>query len=297
MEPISITIDSTSGCCFGVVNAIEKAEKVLKDDGKLLSLGDIVHNSEEVSRLSKAGLTAIDKEAFNKLQNAKVLIRAHGEPPEVYNLAKKQGIEIIDATCPVVLKLQKRISEAYQQYGDTIQLVIYGKKGHAEVVGLVGQTNGTAIVVEAEEQLDTLDYSKHILLFSQTTQSIDGFNRIVSIIKERLHDGVSFGYKDTICRQVANRIPQIRKFATQHDVIFFLSDTKSSNGKVLYNECKKINSHTYFLNNPDEFDANYIKGVSTIGISGATSTPKWQMEKLRMLILASTEQPRFDRKD
>lgn len=287
MRDILVEIDEGSGCCFGVVNATEKAEKTLEKEGILFSLGDIVHNSEEVSRLSNKGLKSIDNEQFEQLANTKVLIRAHGEPPSTYQKAKERGIQLVDATCPVVLKLQKRIAEAYMNCKNNTQIVIYGKRGHAEVVGLVGQTAGEAIVIENCLQLDKLDFTKNILLFSQTTQSIDGFKEIVAAIKEKIANDVNFDYKDTICRQVANRTLRIKAFALNHEVVFFLSDKKSSNGKVLYEECKKINPRTYFLSKPEEFDKTVLEGVHSVGISGATSTPKWQMEKLKQLILLS----------
>jgi 4-hydroxy-3-methylbut-2-en-1-yl diphosphate reductase len=286
MRDVIVEIDEGSGCCFGVVNATKKAEKVLEEEGLLFSLGDIVHNGEEVNRLFNKGLQSIDKDQFELLSHTKVLIRAHGEPPSTYAKAKERGIELLDATCPVVLKLQNRIAEAYTTQKDC-QVVIYGKKGHAEVVGLVGQTNGDAIVIENSEQIEKLDFSKNIILFSQTTQSIDGFNEIVAAIKQQLQAGVTFEYKDTICRQVANRIPRIKEFAKKHDVVLFLSDKKSSNGKVLYEECKKVNPSTCFLSKPEDFDATLIEGAVSVGISGATSTPKWQMEKLKQLILLS----------
>lgn len=287
MRDILVEIDEGSGCCFGVVNATQKAENTLEKEGILFSLGDIVHNSEEVSRLSNKGLKSIDNEQFEQLANTKVLIRAHGEPPSTYQKAKERGIQLVDATCPVVLKLQKRIAEAYMNCKNNTQIVIYGKRGHAEVVGLVGQTAGEAIVIENCLQLDKLDFTKNILLFSQTTQSIDGFKEIVAAIKEKIANDVNFDYKDTICRQVANRTLRIKAFALNHEVVFFLSDKKSSNGKVLYEECKKINPRTYFLSKLEEFDKTVLEGVHSVGISGATSTPKWQMEKLKQLILLS----------
>lgn len=287
MRDILVEIDEGSGCCFGVVNATQKAENTLEKEGILFSLGDIVHNSEEVSRLSNKGLKSIDNEQFEQLANTKVLIRAHGEPPSTYQKAKERGIQLVDATCPVVLKLQKRIAEAYMNCKNNTQIVIYGKIGHAEVVGLVGQTAGEAIVIENCLQLDKLDFTKNILLFSQTTQSVDGFKEIVAAIKGKIANDVNFDYKDTICRQVANRTPRIKAFALNHEVVFFLSDKKSSNGKVLYEECKKINPRTYFLSKLEEFDKTVLEGVHSVGISGATSTPKWQMEKLKQLILLS----------
>lgn len=221
MRDILVEIDEGSGCCFGVVNATQKAENTLEKEGILFSLGDIVHNSEEVSRLSNKGLKSIDNEQFEQLANTKVLIRAHGEPPSTYQKAKERGIQLVDATCPVVLKLQKRIAEAYMNCKNNTQMVIYGKRGHAEVVGLVGQTAGEAIVIENCLQLDKLDFTKNILLFSQTTQSIDGFKEIVATIKGKIANDVNFDYKDTICRQIANRTPRIKAFALNHEVVFF----------------------------------------------------------------------------
>lgn len=297
MLNIHVEIDAGSGCCFGVMQAIEQAEKVLSTDGRLYSLGDIVHNGEEVNRLFNKGLQSIDIDKFSNLNQAKVLIRAHGEPPSTYAKAKERGLEIVDATCPVVLKLQKRIAEAYNENKHNTQIVIYGKKGHAEVVGLVGQTNGDAVIIENIEQLDKLDFSKNIILFSQTTKSIDGFNAIVSEIQSRINAGATFDHKDTICRQVANRIPRIKEFVQRHEVIFFLSDTKSSNGKVLFEECKKINPRSYFLSKPEDVDFSLLDGIQSVGISGATSTPKWQMERLKELILHAELYGRMVRKN
>ncbi|MBQ2026192.1 MAG: 4-hydroxy-3-methylbut-2-enyl diphosphate reductase [Paludibacteraceae bacterium] len=280
MQGVTIEIDVDSGFCFGVVNAIEKAEQELKQSNHLYCLGDIVHNSDEVERLSKAGLDVIEHKDLPTLHHTKLLFRAHGEPPEVYQQAKANGVEIIDATCPVVLALQKRIYKAYQQHPEA-QIVIYGKKGHAEVNGLVGQTQGRAIVVENEADLADVDFAKPIVLFSQTTKSIDGFNALVEKIKEKIFDQTQFTYFDTICRQVANRMGNIRKFAREHQLIFFVSGKKSSNGKVLFEECKKQNEKTYFVSSPDEIKSDMYQGEISIGICGATSTPKWQMEAVK----------------
>lgn len=287
MCEVMIEIDKDSGFCFGVVNAIEKAEQELKKSSHLYCLGDIVHNSDEVERLSKAGLEVIEHADLPALHNTKLLFRAHGEPPAVYEQARKNEVEIIDATCPVVLALQKRILKAYQQYPQA-QIVIYGKKGHAEVNGLVGQTAGNAIVVENEADLKDVDFQKPIVLFSQTTKSIDGFKALVEQIEQKMQDASQFTYYDTICRQVANRMGNIRKFAREHELIFFVSGKKSSNGKVLFEECKKQNEKTYFVSSPDEITSAMYAGEKSIGICGATSTPKWQMEavkdKLKILI-------------
>ncbi|MBP5456430.1 MAG: 4-hydroxy-3-methylbut-2-enyl diphosphate reductase [Paludibacteraceae bacterium] len=279
---MEVEIDSNSGFCFGVVKAISKAEEELSSVGSLYCLGDIVHNSMEVDRLARKGLVTIDHEQFESLRNAKVLLRAHGEPPSTYEKAKKNSIDIIDATCPVVLNLQKNIKKAYDE-GDSenTQIVIYGKIGHAEVNGLVGQTDGRAIVVESVDDLSKIDFTKKVKLFSQTTKSIDGFNQIVSEIKKKISNSDDFEYNDTICRQVANRIPKIVNFVSRHELVFFVSGRKSSNGKVLFDECRKVNDHIYMISDLDELDFTLLDGVSSVGICGATSTPKWLMEELK----------------
>ncbi len=278
-----IEIDSGSGFCFGVVNAIKKAEEELAKGGILYCLGDIVHNNLEVERLEKLGLRTINHEEFAKLRNVKVLLRAHGEPPSTYETAKKNNIEIIDASCPVVLRLQRRIKDKYDIVSET-QIVIYGKKGHAEVNGLMGQTNSEAIVIEKKEDLDKLDFNRNICLFSQTTKPLDGFQEIIDIISSRISKDVDFEYFDTICRQVSNRIPNIKEFATKHDLIFFVAGKKSSNGKVLFSECQKYNSNSYFVSSPEEINPDVIKEGLSIGVCGATSTPKWQMEEVEKRI-------------
>ena len=278
---IKVEIDNESGFCFGVVTAIKKAEEELANGKTLYCLGDIVHNSKEVERLKAMGLITINHEDFKKLHDVKVLLRAHGEPPETYAIARKNNIEIIDATCPVVLRLQKRIKQEHNQKEDKEkQIVIYGKNGHAEVLGLVGQTSGKAIVIDKLEEVTHLDFNKDIRLYSQTTKSVDEFEEIVTYIKKHISPEATFEYYDTICRQVANRMPNIRKFAASHDLIFFVSGKKSSNGKVLFNECLKVNSNSYFIDNPDEIDLELLKGIKSIGICGATSTPKWLMEEV-----------------
>ena len=239
---MKIEIDENSGFCFGVVTAINKAEAELAIQRELYCLGDIVHNSMEVERLSQKGLITINREEFLKLRNKKVLFRAHGEPPSTYEHALKNELNVIDATCPVVLNLQKNIKKAYQLSDkEKTQIVIYGKLGHAEVNGLVGQTEGRAIVVESVDDLFKIDFSKDVKLFSQTTKSIEGFNQIVEEIKSRINPSSTFEYNDTICRQVANRIPKIIAFAAKHELILFVSGKKSSNGKVLFDECRKVN--------------------------------------------------------
>ena len=280
MNP-QIEIDHESGFCFGVVTAIRKAEEELSKGGTLYCLGDIVHNSREVERLKAMGLITINHDEFNRLHHAKVLLRAHGEPPETYATARRNHIEIIDATCPVVLRLQKRIAQEYQPDGnDDKQIVIYGKNGHAEVLGLVGQTAGKAIVVENLDEVRKLDFSKDIRLYSQTTKSLDGFREIVAYIQTHMAPTATFEYHDTICRQVASRIPNIREFAAGHDLIFFVSGKKSSNGKMLFAECLKVNPNSHLIDSAAEVNHALIEGVSSIGICGATSTPKWLMEEI-----------------
>ena len=285
MQSVIIEIDEDSGFCFGVVNAIKKAEEELDTVGSLYCLGDIVHNSDEVERLSKKGLKIIDHDDLSKLTDTKVLLRAHGEPPATYKLALTNNVEIVDATCPVVLALQKRILKAWTE-NPGAQIVIYGKKGHAEVNGLVGQTQGEAIVVENENEIDNIDFSKQIFLFSQTTKSLEGFKILVEKIKERMNERVNFVYYDTICRQVANRMDNIRKCAREHDLVIFVSGKKSSNGKVLFEECKKQNSNTYFVSSADEVEMSMLSdNPRLIGICGATSTPKWQMQEVKDKLL------------
>lgn len=278
---IKVEIDEGSGFCFGVVTAIHKAEEELAKGETLYCLGDIVHNSREVERLKEMGLITINREEFKQLHNAKVLLRAHGEPPETYHIAQENNIEIIDATCPVVLQLQKRIKQEYGKEDlKEKQIVIYGKTGHAEVLGLVGQTGGKAIVIERAEEAKKLNFSKNIRLFSQTTKSLDEFQEIVEYIKQHISPNATFEYYDTICRQVANRMPNLRGFAATHDLIFFVSGKKSSNGKMLFEECLKVNSNSHLIDNEKEIDPSLLQNVESIGVCGATSTPKWLMEKI-----------------
>lgn len=278
-----IEIDSDSGFCFGVVTAIKKAEEELARSGHLYCLGDIVHNSHEVERLKRKGLITITHEEFKKLHDVKVLLRAHGEPPETYEIAKKNSIEIIDATCPVVLQLQRRIHSTYSNSNskdNPPQIVIYGKRGHAEVNGLVGQTNGSALVVENKEGLDKIDFSRDLVLYSQTTKSLHGFTEMVNEIAKR-KSGKGFQSYDTICRQVANRIPKIKEFAQKHDAIIFVCGSKSSNGKILFEECKMVNPESYLISNETEINVDLLKGKKSIGICGATSTPRWLMNQVK----------------
>ena len=295
MSKYHIEIDDSSGFCFGVTTAIKKAEEKLAEGHSeaLYCLGDIVHNGMEVERLHRQGLITINHEQLKNLHHAKVLLRAHGEPPATYELAQKNDIEIIDATCPVVLQLQRRIKRQYEevkkireeQYERTPQIVIFGKPGHAEVLGLVGQTEGSAIVIEHLEEVEQLDFQRDIFLYSQTTKSLDEFHRIIDYIQQHISPTATFKSYDTICRQVANRMPNIASFASKHDVILFVCGRKSSNGKVLFNECKNVNPNSYLIERADEIDMQWMKDKNTIGICGATSTPKWLMEECREYIM------------
>ncbi len=283
-----VEIDQKSGFCFGVVNAIHKAEEELKKSGTLYCLGDIVHNSDEMERLRSKGLITITHEQMAELHDVKVLLRAHGEPPETYALAKRNNIEIIDATCPVVLRLQQNIKESFDNSHDT-QIVIYGKNGHAEVLGLVGQTAGKAIVVEDVNQIDKIDFDRDIALYSQTTKSLEGFKTMIDIIGQRKAPDTDFKSFDTICRQVANRVEHLRDFARRHQVVLFVAGEKSSNGKILYNNCKEVNPRTYLISNETHIDTSWLKDADSIGICGATSTPRWLMEKVRDHVLKVLE--------
>lgn len=272
-----------------MVNAIRKAEEELEKSGRLYCLGDIVHNNSEVTRLQEKGLITIDHDTFARLHDVKVLLRAHGEPPETYRIARENRIEIIDATCPVVLQLQRKIKQSYEQSDpEREQIVIYGKRGHAEVNGLVGQTDGHAVVVEGVEDFDRLDFTKKIKLYSQTTKSVEGLQSVVEEITRR-SGGEPPEYHDTICRQVANRIPNIRNFAHQHDLILFVCGRKSSNGKVLYEECRQENPNTHLVSDVSEIDAAWLVGRESIGICGATSTPKWLMEEVARYVSESLD--------
>lgn len=282
---LKIEIDNGSGFCFGVTTAIRKAEEELAKGSKLYCLGDIVHNGMEVERLHEQGLITIDHEQLRNLHNAKVLLRAHGEPPETYEIARQNNIEIIDATCPVVLALQSRIKRKWNDSPEA-QTVIFGKKGHAEVLGLVGQTHGEAIVVEnLDDVKQKLDFSKDINLYSQTTKNLDEYRRIVNYIQNNISPTAAFKSFDTICRQVANRMPHIAEFAVHHDVILFVSGRKSSNGHALFTRCKEVNANSHLIEREEEIDYSWFKGAETVGICGATSTPKWLMEECRDAIL------------
>ena len=308
---LQIEIDNGSGFCFGVTTAIKKAEEELAKGTKLYCLGDIVHNSMEVERLTRKGLMTINHEQMRDLHNVKVLLRAHGEPPETYELAKRNNIEIIDATCPVVLALQRRIKSQYEKgyqsingsldkedsvttslssskSGGEASIVIFGKNGHAEVLGLVGQTHSHAIVIEKFEDVKALDFNHDIYLYSQTTKSLDEFHKIIDYIQSHISPTAKFQSFDTICRQVANRMPNISSFAARHDLILFVAGRKSSNGKVLFHECLSVNPNSHQVESADEIDMTWFEGVQTVGICGATSTPKWLMEECRDEILRHT---------
>ena len=283
---INVEIDEHSGFCFGVTTAIRKAEEELQRGAPLYCLGDIVHNGMECDRLHRLGLITINHDECAQLHDVRVLLRAHGEPPETYAMAKANSIDIIDATCPVVLNIQKRIKREYDSASSLgKQIIIYGQKGHAEVLGLVGQTDGMAIVIESIKEIDRIDFKRDIYLYSQTTKSLDEFQLIVETIKQRIAPGVEFHYYDTICRQVSNRLSNIRAFAASHDLVFFVCGKKSSNGKVLYQECLKANPNSYHIEGSHEIDFTLICSGQSIGICGATSTPKWLMEKCRDAIV------------
>ena len=280
-----IEIDQNSGFCFGVTRAIGKAEEELSKEHQLYCLGDIVHNGKECDRLQQMGLKAINHEQMQELSDAKVLLRAHGEPPSTYELARQRGINLIDATCPVVLHLQERIKREYD--ADTEhrkQIVIFGKNGHAEVLGLVGQTDETAIIIENACEVSKLDFSRDICLYSQTTKPLEEFRKIVEYVKQHISPEATFTYYDTICRQVANRMPNIRQFALRHDVVLFVCGKKSSNGRVLFDECCQANPRSYMIDAASAIETHWLQDCESIGICGATSTPKWLMEECKVRI-------------
>ena len=298
MITMNVEIDKNSGFCFGVEFAIKMAEDEMEESGSLYCLGDIVHNDMEVKRLNEKGLKIIDREELKKLRDTKVLIRAHGEPPETYRIALENNIELIDASCPVVLKLQNRVKSAYDKSVEQDgQVVIYGKKGHAEVIGLTGQTNNDAIVVMEDEDLEAIDFKKPVTLFSQTTKSTTGFYNLKSKLEKGIEQAggsaEDLNSNDSICRQVSNRAPQLVKFSNSHDVILFVSGKKSSNGKALYGVCKEENERSYFIESEKELTKDWFEGASSVGICGATSTPMWLMEKVadevRNLEVTTTE--------
>jgi len=276
-----VKIEQHSGFCFGVVSAIQRAEKELQNDKTLYCLGDIVHNNTEVERLAKSGLHVISHDEFAKLSDCKVLIRAHGEPPETYAIAKKQNITLIDATCPIVLKLQQRIRKGYQDMQKIGgHVLIYGKPGHAEVMGLEGQTEHQAIIIDNDSDLQPIDFSKPIRLYSQTTKSKDGYEKLQENIRKKLPKNADFVAFDTICGQVANRAKELCKFCKKHQLILFVSGKNSSNGKYLFDLCKQANSNTQFISDASELKPKWFTTVNSVGICGATSTPMWLMENI-----------------
>lgn len=283
---MEITIDSNSGFCFGVVHAIDVAERELSESPKLYCLGDIVHNNMEVTRLKNLGLEIITHEDLRNLHDCRVMIRAHGEPPETYRIALENKIELIDSSCPIVLNLQNSIREGYlEMERKNGQIVIYGKEGHAEVNGLKGQTNGSAIVVGDAGDLGLLDFSRPVRLYSQTTKSVDGFHELVQIIRKKMMEEsngqpIDFEWRDSICRQVSNRSGHLRNFAARFGLIIFVSGKKSSNGMILFQVCRDVNPKTYLVSAPADVDKEWFSGIQTIGICGATSTPMWLMEEI-----------------
>jgi 4-hydroxy-3-methylbut-2-enyl diphosphate reductase len=290
---MQVTIDKQSGFCFGVVYAIQKAEEELDQSGMLYCLGDIVHNNKEVERLASKGLKVINHDELRELHDCKVLIRAHGEPPETYEIALKNNIELIDASCPVVLKLQHRVRTSFDlSETEGGQIVIYGEAGHAETNGLVGQTHGKAIVVKTEEDLNSIDFNKPVFLFSQTTKSTAGFAKMKAMIEDRANKAMEqevtdefLVTNDTLCRQVSNREPHLEKFAAANDVILFVSGKKSSNGKALFSVCQSVNARSYFISDENELDPEWITNAQSVGITGATSTPMWLMERVRDAVI------------
>jgi 4-hydroxy-3-methylbut-2-enyl diphosphate reductase len=288
-----VEIDSKSGFCFGVQNAVEIAEKALQKGEKVFSLGPIVHNDREVERLASLGLVTINHEQFEQLHNCKVLIRAHGEPPETYLIAEKNHIEIVEATCPIVKKLQSRIKKRWEEIrDDQEQIVIFGKSGHAEVVGLLGQTLNEGILVSGPSDIAKLDLSKPVWLFSQTTMSVRDYEEFANLIRQGMTEKgtvdpvIDLHLNKTICGQVSNREPHLKSFAGKHDIIIFVSGRESSNGKMLYSVCKSVNPETYLVSSPDEIEPGWFKGKKSAGICGATSTPKWLIESVRDIVAA-----------
>lgn len=283
-----IEIDKKSGFCFGVVNAIKIAEETLKSNNELYSLGEIVHNEAEIERLNKLGLKSITHSEYFVLNNCKVLIRAHGEPPSTYKYAEENNIELIEATCPVVLKLQQRVKQADEKMKIANgQLVIFGHKGHAEITGLLGQTKNEVILIENKEELVKVDFSRPIILFSQTTKSVVEFREIANIIRKNTKEG-NAEIHDTVCRQVSNRMPHLKEFAKRFELVIFVGGKQSSNAKVLYEICRKSNSNSKFISTVDEINTDWFEGVNSTGICGATSTPQWFMNNILQVIKNQT---------
>jgi 4-hydroxy-3-methylbut-2-enyl diphosphate reductase len=282
---MKVEIDRRSGFCFGVIKAIKSAENELEESQHLYCLGDIVHNGEEVQRLERMGLKSISKEEYFSLKNCKVLIRAHGEPPETYEHAEKNNIELIDATCPVVLTLQERVKGSYKSnMASNGQIVIFGKKGHAEIIGLSGQTNHSSIILENEKDVVKIDPTRPVSLYSQTTKRIEDFYKIAEAVKNHVNPGIAVDIKDTICRQVSNRVPHLKKFARNYDLILFVAGEKSSNGKYLFSICKEENLNSYLISKTEDIHQEWFDKVESVGICGATSTPNWLMENVEKWI-------------
>ena len=278
---MKVEVDKKSGFCFGVIKAIKSAEAELNDSKTLYCLGDIVHNGKEVQRLEKMGLKSISKEEYFKLKDCKVLIRAHGEPPETYRYAEENNIELIDATCPVVLTLQEKVKNSYTSNFQTNgQVVIFGKKGHAEIIGLDGQTNNNAIIVESIDDVKKIDMNRPVSLYSQTTKRIEDFHKIAKLVRTNIKPGVPVEIKDTICRQVSNRVPHLKEFASKYDLILFVAGKKSSNGQYLFSICKEENSNSHFISQLTEIKKDWFTSIDSVGICGATSTPNWFMEEV-----------------
>jgi 4-hydroxy-3-methylbut-2-en-1-yl diphosphate reductase len=295
LSMLKVTVDNNSGFCWGVIRTIEIAEHELQNGGELSSLGDIIHNPMEIERLGRKGLRTVSVDNLKSLKNSKVLIRAHGEPASTYKIARENNIEIIDATCPVVTKVQERIRKFYDQ---GYQIVIFGKKEHAEVIGLVGQTNGEAVVIKSLEEIESLDINRKTVLFSQTTMDKPTFHRIKEelgkrvkeLVVEQMEDvAIDFHAKDTICGQVSGRDKKLRLFAASNDIVIFVAGKASSNGKVLLNICREVNPRTYFIERPDAIDYSWFEDAETVGITGATSTPQWLMEEVKTTILKNTQ--------
>lgn len=278
---MEVRIDDNAGFCFGVVKAIGAAEEVLAHDGSLYCLGDIVHNSAEVERLKQKGLQVIDHGQMRHLRDQRVLIRAHGEPPATYRMARERGIELVDATCPIVLALQGRIRHGYEEMRSCLgQVVIFGKPGHAEVVGLTGQCDGNAIIVSREDDLEHIDFARPIRLYSQTTKSREEYQRLIVNIRSQLHPGADFVAYDTICNRVAGRARELEAFARSVDVLLFVAGANSSNGHYLSEYCRKVQPRTYLVGSASEVKPEWLSGANSVGISGATSTPRWLMEQV-----------------
>ncbi len=278
---MKIEIDKRSGFCFGVIKAIKTAENELNKGEELYCLGDIVHNGMEVNRLGEMGMKTVSREEFFQLKDARVLIRAHGEPPETYAYAQKNNIELVDATCPVVLNLQKRVKSSWQKsLKNNGQVVIFGKKGHAEVIGLDGQTNNQSVLLESIDDVNKIDFSRPVWLYAQTTRRIEEFNAIATLVQGKMEPGVPFAIKDTICRQVSNRVPHLKEFVVNYELVLFVAGHKSSNGKYLFSVCREANPNSYHVSRASEIDPAWFRGVKSVGISGATSTPYWLMEEV-----------------